>query len=903
MQTRRSRVQLLFLMLIAATVVSRAHVRANSSASAEHASVQRYLYAATILDDGDEEGGIDLTSPEVIKKIRIINLGPVVNTPSLDYAPTVTADGKTLYFVSDRPGSMLSKDGDPSHDFWATKKLENLDTNFFPPFNIDTIHAYGPELSVNTIYNEGVASIAADRQTLVFTGCNRPDGFGDCDLYIVDIEGDKWGKPRNLGRQVNSEYWDSQPSITSDKSRIYFASNRPGPHGVKNIDIWYTDFDEETNQWKPAQNLTAINTDGVDWSPFIAPDNITLFFASNGHTPNLGGLDFYFVKKTGVGPDGKDTWSKPTHLPAPLNTSGDESFLSLPASGDVMYFASTRKDLPGYQGKLDLFMAFVPTFFRAVQVRVQVVDECSGENIPATLTIRNPLTGRVVRDSVTFTEKVKDFVFGNEAFGTSKDPNVAIDLEIEASNPLYSSKKVTQRITKPKITRDRDAAAKPDEYDVVIRLGQRPVLDADIAQSQYAKQNPNDPEMQNFRGLVMRQIATITLYPLLNYVFFDVGSSEIPKRYILFRSPDQTANFTDERIPGGTLEKYYHILNIFGYRLRKHPNATIEIVGTTDDVNPEEKQGGLKLAEARARNVYNYLRDIWGISEKRMKLTFLTRPKRPSNMKDSMGIEENRRVEILCEDWEIIKPILDKDPKVVPQPETMTFVLKNGIEDKLVAKRRIEITRGDKPWKTIDTRSTTEPTVQWDWQNEEGEYPDSTSRIGQPGPKVSTLVPFTAKLVVTSTSGKECESDPITIPVKYVSTASLGAEYGEEKTLEKYNLILFPFDSYDTGPRNERILNEFVLPRCFSSSEVEIVGHTDVVGLYEHNKKLSANRAATVERAIKTRTRGVKQLAARGVGEDDPLYDNNLPEGRFYNRTVQIVIQTPLKDAQLELTR
>jgi flagellar motor protein MotB len=73
--------------------------------------------------------------------------------------------------------------------------------------------------------------------------------------------------------------------------------------------------------------------------------------------------------------------------------------------------------------------------------------------------------------------------------------------------------------------------------------------------------------------------------------------------------------------------------------------------------------------------------------------------------------------------------------------------------------------------------------------------------------------------------------------------------------------------------------------------------------MYEHNKKLSANRALTVERAVKTRTRGVKSLISNGVGEDDPLYDNNLPEGRFYNRTVQIVIQTPLKDAQLELTR
>lgn len=131
MQTRQRNVLMFSLMLIAATVGSAAHVAVSPRINIEHLPVQRYLYAATILDDGEEEGGIDLTSPDVIKRIRIINLGPVVNTPSLDYAPTVTADGKTLYFVSDRPGSTPNKDGDPTHDFWAAKKLENLDTNFF----------------------------------------------------------------------------------------------------------------------------------------------------------------------------------------------------------------------------------------------------------------------------------------------------------------------------------------------------------------------------------------------------------------------------------------------------------------------------------------------------------------------------------------------------------------------------------------------------------------------------------------------------------------------------------------------------------------------------------------------------------------------------------------------------
>ncbi|HPU24252.1 MAG TPA: hypothetical protein PL149_08910, partial [Candidatus Kapabacteria bacterium] len=72
------------------------------------------------------------------KRIRIINLGPVVNWEGLDYAPTISADGRTLYFVSNRPGSKLTPDGKNSHDFWAAKKPERLDTVFFQPFNIDT---------------------------------------------------------------------------------------------------------------------------------------------------------------------------------------------------------------------------------------------------------------------------------------------------------------------------------------------------------------------------------------------------------------------------------------------------------------------------------------------------------------------------------------------------------------------------------------------------------------------------------------------------------------------------------------------------------------------------------------------------------------------------------------------
>jgi outer membrane protein OmpA-like peptidoglycan-associated protein len=77
---------------------------------------------------------------------------------------------------------------------------------------------------------------------------------------------------------------------------------------------------------------------------------------------------------------------------------------------------------------------------------------------------------------------------------------------------------------------------------------------------------------------------------------------------------------------------------------------------------------------------------------------------------------------------------------------------------------------------------------------------------------------------------------------------------------------------------------------------IEVIGHTDVVGLYEHNQKLSVRRSNTVHKGIMRKTKGkFAKLIKRGVGEDEPLYDNSLPEGRFYNRTVQVIIRTPIE--------
>ena len=187
--------------------------------------------------------------------------------------------------------------------------------------------------------NEGGASITIDNNTLYFTVCtNLASGYNNCDLFYTFRQTDgKWSEIIAFEKNINgSRSWESQPSVSADGGTIIFASDRRG--GFSGSDLYIIQKDKKGN-WSGPKNLGKnINTQSNEKSPFLHPDNQTLFFASN-QFPSVGGYDIFYSRKDSLG-----NWQKPKNIGFPINTVSDEVSLFVSTDGDKAYFASNDFD-------------------------------------------------------------------------------------------------------------------------------------------------------------------------------------------------------------------------------------------------------------------------------------------------------------------------------------------------------------------------------------------------------------------------------------------------------------------------------------------------------------------------------------------------------------------------------
>lgn len=259
------------------------------------------------------------------------NLGENINTKDPEYYPSITIDGNKMVFTR----RVNSTNGQAKEEFFESDLINGRWS--------DAKHLAG---NISTGENNGGAqNISQDGQWITFAGCNFPEGYGECDIYISYLTKQGWSKPQNLGQNINSEYWETAPSLSPDKRALYFSSSVPG--GFGGSDIWVS-YRNANGRWGQAQNLgPEINTSGNEGSPFIHADNQTLYFNSNGHKGYSEKSDLFISRKL---PDGK--WSNPENLGFPINTTDEEGSLIVASDGKTAYYASDRNDT---KGTLDIY--------------------------------------------------------------------------------------------------------------------------------------------------------------------------------------------------------------------------------------------------------------------------------------------------------------------------------------------------------------------------------------------------------------------------------------------------------------------------------------------------------------------------------------------------------------------
>lgn len=293
-----------------------------------------------------------------------------INQFRFSYFPAVTADGRALVYTARRGAA----DTDDENLYIARRKGAG---DFEEPQSISPF--------INSAYNEGAAAISGDGKTLVFTSCNRPDSRGDCDLYYSRRENGAWSKPVNMGPNVNSSWWDSQPTLSADGRTLYFASSRKaGSLGQE--DIYITTFNEE-NVWTPAKNVGApINTPGRDMAPFLHASGSTLYYVSDGPI-GMGGLDvFRIARKAGGG------WNVPENLGYPLNTFEDESSIFITSDNRTGFYSHKESKGEGFsQSTIRLFQFDVPkqaqSFEQSAVAQGRVFDAVTKKTLEATVQV------------------------------------------------------------------------------------------------------------------------------------------------------------------------------------------------------------------------------------------------------------------------------------------------------------------------------------------------------------------------------------------------------------------------------------------------------------------------------------------------------------------------------------
>lgn len=364
------------------------------------------------------------------------------------------------------------------------------------------------------------------------------------------------------------------------------------------------------------------------------------------------------------------------------------------------------------------------------------------------------------------------------------------------------------------------------------------------------------------------------ILPLVNHVFFDEGSQEIPARYIML-SKEQASDFDEKDIVNLTANNlmtdksrveqqlyiYYNIMNIYADRLKRNKGAKLTLIGSAPDI---------KDGDVLANKIKDYLVNMFKIDEDRIEIQSQELPRIPSGTERTPAadrpftVKENRRVEFVFDDEELNKEVEIRIVDKASLDNDLIFALKPG-------------TLFDSWSIVINGKNLTKSY---------GPYENDVERVN-PVDLLAGLEEgdYTARVIINKTGGQT-----VTEETEFTLYKEVDKELGQRFT------ILFDYAQQDAIKKYENTLRNRIADRIPAQGFRTIVhGHTDMIGQPNTNRRISIDRANEVKGILDSEFKNdSKNIAveAIGFGENDTpnTFPNNLPEGRFYNRNVTIDI-------------
>ncbi len=206
-----------------------------------------------------------------------VNLGAVVNSVADDAGPALSRDGHWLLFHSTRAGGL------GGFDLMASwRQHTNDDFGWQTPVNLAVLNSAGND--VGATYFEGEEGGTAE----LYFGSNRQGGIGLVDIYVSHLSADGTFGPPVLVPELSSPLNDQRPAISHDGREIFFHSNRLGSVADSN-DIWVSTRPTVFDPWTTPVNVEEINTAASETQPTISSDNMTLIITSG--PPGRTGLE------------------------------------------------------------------------------------------------------------------------------------------------------------------------------------------------------------------------------------------------------------------------------------------------------------------------------------------------------------------------------------------------------------------------------------------------------------------------------------------------------------------------------------------------------------------------------------------------------------------------------------